>query len=367
MKADHQHDNPVDASTESPGKVRPGKRVTIQDVAKHLGVAPSTVSNALSGRRFVEAKLKRRVLAAAKELGYRPSGIARALRLQRSSTVALMIADISSTTSAESVLGIEDELLPEEYQLIICNTGYAIERETKHIDLLIENRVDGVIIMSSSLHDQNITRLQREGIRTVLLSRRNADLTTDFVGVNNEVGLAEATNHLLQLGHTRLVFLGGAATESSVAAEKIAAFRKVLAASSLEPAAVIATDFGFDDAYRVASDLFQDRTASAPTAIIAVNDITALGVIEAAFDAKLRVPHDVSVVGWDDGLLASLRSVQLTTVRQPLREMGKAAASLLLEQMRSEREEVKELIFLPTLMIRGTTAAPVDAAGYFNL
>lgn len=340
------------------------KRVTVQDIARLCGVAPSTVSNALTGRRFVELRTRRRIIATAEKLGYRPSAIARALRLQRSWTLALMVADITSPTSSQSVLGIEDEILPHEYQLIICNTGFAVERETHHINLLLEKRIDGVIIMSSSLHDQNIARLQEEHVHLVLLSRRHADVSTNFVGVDNAVGIRDAVNHLFGLGHRRFAFIGGAPNESSVTAEKMTSFRLVLAENGLEPVAICGTDFSFEDAHRTAQDLFEQRPCSTPTAIIAVNDITAFGVMEAAFDAGLRIPTDVSIIGWDDALPASLRTVQLTTVRQPSREMGRAAAHMLLQQMQSEQYGAEKIIFPPQLIVRHTTAvAPTSEAG----
>jgi LacI family transcriptional regulator len=340
------------------------KRVTVQDIARQCGVAPSTVSNALTGQRFVQPRTRRRIIATAEKMGYRPSAIARALRLQRSWTIALMVADITSPTSSQSVLGIEDEILPHEYQLIICNTGFAVERETHHINLLLEKRIDGVIIMSSSLHDQNIARLQEEHVHLVLLSRRHADVPTNFVGVDNGIGIRDAVNHLYGLGHRRLAFIGGEPNESSVTAEKMTSFRLVLAENGLEPVAICGTDFSFEDARRAAQELFGQRQSGTPTAIIAVNDITAFGVMEAAFDAGLRIPTDMSIIGWDDALPASLRTVQLSTVRQPSREMGRAAAHLLLQQMTSDEYGSEKIIFPPQLIVRHTTAAaPSNEAG----
>lgn len=336
------------------------RRPTMNDIAKHLGIAPSTVSNALSGRRFVEPELRQRILETADAVGYRPSAIARALRLQRTSTIALMIADIASSNSIHSVRAIEDEVLPHNYQLIICNTGFDEEREARHIDLLVDQRVNGVIVMSSSLHDQHIVRLQRESIHTVQLSRRSIDATADFVGVNNRAGIHAAMQHLRELGHRDLLFVGGQPATSSVTKEKVLAFAEGMDISADEAAArVVPTDFSFEDAYKTMQTVLATDAASV-TGVIAVNDMTALAVIEAALELGIRVPQDLSVIGWDDSILASLRTVQLTTVRQPMYDMGRAAARLLLQRMDDTRDEPVDLIFDPELIVRGTTA-PANA------
>ncbi|MCA9858674.1 MAG: LacI family DNA-binding transcriptional regulator [Thermomicrobiales bacterium] len=333
----------------------------MSDIAKQLGIAPSTVSNALSGRRFVEPELRQRILETADALDYRPSGIARALRLQRTSTIALMVADFGSSNSLLSVRAIEDEALPENYQLIICNTSFDEEREARHIDLLVDQRVNGVIVMSSSLHDVHIKRLQQESIHTVQLSRRSMDVSADFVGVNNFAGIESALTHLWELGHREIVFLGGQPETSSVTQEKLRAFNDGIAKRGTSPAPFIATDFSFEDGYRAMVELLEDPDRRF-TAVLAVNDMTALAAIDAALERGLRVPQDLSVVGWDDSVLASLRTVQLTTVRQPMYEMGRAAARLLLQRLNGTRDEPTAQIFDPELIVRGTTAPPAHSA-----
>lgn len=335
------------------------RRVTIYEVARQSGVAPSTVSNAVRGQRYVQPETRQRILQTAAELGYRPSAIASSLRLGRTGTLALIGADLADPFSAQILHGVTDAALAQEHQVVVCATAFDHARETQHIGLLLSKRIDGVIIMSSSLHDQNIRWLQSEGVPLVLLSRRPAEVAADFVGLDNQAGIRAAVEHLLGLGHRRIGFVGGSPADSSVTRGKIEAFVANLANHQLTPDAIVPTDFTYDSGYQAADRFFRDH--SPPSAVVAVNDVTALGVIDAALDLGLRVPKDLSVVGWDDAFPAALRTVQLTTIHQPGEDMGRAAVSLVLRQPAPEPRAPEAVIFRPWLVVRRTTGVPPEA------
>jgi LacI family transcriptional regulator len=347
-----RHDDPSRVNGAAP------ERVTIQDVARYCGVAASTVSNAITGRRPVQPATRERILQAATDLGYRPSAIARALRLRRTWTVALITANLSVSLAPEVARGVEEVALANSCHVVICNTDFDLDRETLHIDLLLDKRVDGVITLASSLHDHNITRLREEQVPFVQIGRRHVEIDSHFVGIDNRVGIRTVVDHLWGLGHRRLAFIGGTAASSSVVREKIDTFRQVLTERGLAPTAVLETGFAFQDGYRAGARLL-DGVASPPTAVVAVNDDAALGVLEAALERGLRVPEDLSIVGWDDSFPASLHRVRLTTLRQPAYQMGRAAATLLLEQLQTPPPlEPRHIIFPSQLIIRHTTAPP---------
>jgi DNA-binding LacI/PurR family transcriptional regulator len=325
-------------------------------------VAPSTVSNAFRGQRYVQPETRDRILQVAAELGYRPSAIASSLRLGKTGTIALIGADLSDPYSSQLLIGVTDGALDREYHVVVCATGFDHVRETRHVGMLLAKRIDGVIIMSSSLHDQNIQWLQREGIPLVLLSRRPTGVEADFVGLDNPAGIRSAVDHLFELGHRRISFLGGSPLESSVTREKIEAFKTSLAAHGLSPLSIIPSDFTYDDGYRATSHLLR-TTDPRPTALMAVNDVTALGAIDAALDAGFSVPKDLSIVGWDDAFPASLRTVQLTTVHQPGQDMGREAVKLLLREPSVEFPGPQTVIFRPRLIVRRTTGQPPDDEG----
>lgn len=347
-----------EAGTEAPPAGK--RRVTIYEVARQSGVAPSTVSNAVRGQRYVQPETRQRILQTAAELGYRPSAIASSLRLGRTGTLALIGADLADPFSAQILHGVTDAALAQEHQVVVCATAFDHARETQHIGLLLSKRIDGVIIMSSSLHDQNIRWLQSEGVPLVLLSRRPADVAADFVGLDNQAGIRAAVEHLLGLGHRRIGFVGGSPADSSVTRGKVEAFVANLAEYQLTPDAIVPTDFTYDSGYQAADRFFRHHSPP-PSAVIAVNDVTALGVIDAALDLGLRVPKDLSVVGWDDAFPAALRTVQLTTIHQPGEDMGRAAVSLVLREPAPEPRAPEAVIFRPWLVVRRTTGTPPAA------
>ncbi len=337
------------------------KHVTILEIARRCGVAPSTVSNTLTGRRYVQPETRKRVLEVVNEFGYRPSAIARSLRLQKSWSLAVVVGRLVDPFSARVVVGVEETALKSDYQVLVSNTNYDMDREARHVELLMDKRVDGVIIMSSSLHDQSIARLEEARVPFVLVSRRHLNIHTNYVGVDNLDGMRSAVEHLVSLGHRRVAFIGGNAEESSTTREKVDAFKQTLLQNGGNPTEIVGTDFSFAGGYRALRQLFDGHLTPFSSAVIAVNDVTAFGVMDAALELGLRVPNDLSVVGWDDVFPAALRSIQLTTVHQPAEEMGSAAAQMLIDQLgNGPSGSSVQRIFSPSLVVRGTTARIIE-------
>lgn len=333
------------------------RRPSIQDVARLCGVAPSTVSNALSGRRYVSEETRQRVLAAAEQLGYRANTLARSLRMQRSWTIGLVIANINNPFYPDIARGIEDIAAKQSWNLILCNTDYQLGRQEQALRALLDRSVDGVILASHP-NDSQIEQLVKSSVPYVLLNKGHGAISGDYVGIDNEKGAMLATEHVIGLGHKRLAFICGH-KESDAADHRLDGFIKTVIKHGLTvPDSRIAPGaFDFDSGRLAAERIL--REPDRPTAVIAASDMMALGVIGAAMDAGLKVPEDLSVVGFDDILMARMPGIQLTTVHVAKWQLGASAARFLLERIQGQAPEAyRERIYDVELVVRNTTAPP---------
>lgn len=331
-------------------------RVTISDVAKACGLAVSTVSNALSGKPYVRKNTRQKVQEAAERLGYRPSAVARALRTNLSSTVGVLVPDISNPVFSWMVRGIDDVLFGEGRSLFVCSTEGREDKQIQYMQALIDRRVDGLILISQHTHGEVIEDLLDHGPPFVLIHRRRRGHKEDYVGIDNHSGMRVAMNHLMDLGHRRIAFIRGPSTSTSVE-ERFDAYQEINAEAgiSMEANLVFQGDYTIEGGMQAGKFLLEQNPP--PTAILAANDFSALGVIEAAMRLGFRVPEDVSVIGYDDIFIANMPQVQLTTVYQPKRAIGGAAATQLLRRIDSARRgRPKEVIFPVQLRVRATTA-----------
>lgn len=340
-----------------------GKRVTIRDVAIKSGHAVSTVSNALADKRHVSEETKEHVKKVAAELGYRPSTLARALRMRLSSTIGVLVADVSNPAAPEFIRGVDDVAVREGCTILLCNTDDQESRQISQMETLLDRQVDGMILISQHVDSPAVRRLL-DKVPFVLLQRRSSRFRDDYVGSDNHGGTALSVDHLVELGHRRIGFVTGPAT-SSTAMERLEAFEAAAGARGCEIDAelIFRGDYSRDSGYR-AMEYFAALDAP-PTAIIASNDVNALGILDAANDLGIRIPEDMSVVGCDDIELASLRRIDLTTLHLPKRDMGAAATEVLLRRIHAKRAVQPREVIMPThLTVRGSSAAPREQVGF---
>jgi LacI family transcriptional regulator len=332
-------------------------RATIKDVARACGVAPSTVSNALSGSGYVRDDTRAQVLDAAKRLGYRASSVARGLRMQRSWSVGLLLADIANPWFPELVRGVEDVLWSAQINLVLCNTDYQAEKEDAYLRHLLDKRVDGLILASTGAESPAVPRLQSEGVPLVMLNRRHASVATDYVGMDNKGGVGAAVKHLVELGHRRIAFIAGRIS-SSAASERREGYLLAMAEHvGPAPAELMAQgDYSIVSGFEAARRLL--ALTPRPTAIISANDFMAYGAIDAITRAGMSVPKDMSVTGFDDILVSGLSLIGLTTVRPPTWKLGATAAELLLQRVGKKGVAPRESIILPSELVVRTTTGP---------
>jgi LacI family transcriptional regulator len=343
---------------------RSGGRATIADVAARAGVSTATVSRVLAGIGAARPETRRRVHAAARDLGYRPSRVARSLRVRATRTIGLIVTDIANPYFPEIVRAVEDAARGLDYAILLCNGGEDAEREAAYLDLLADRRVDAIIVASSGLTARHARRLQSAAVPVALVNSAPANGMLPAILSDNRAGTRMATEHLLALGHRAIGHVAGPATNAATA-ERIAGVRDALAAAGLGAKAL--TIVRGDGHAAGAGQAFDQLLARSPgtTAVVCYNDLTAAGVLAAARARSLRVPEDLSVVGFDDIELGRHLDPPLTTVAQDMTTMGRWAVERLAAELAASGPLPRpEVVYLPVeLHVRGSTAAPRRPAG----
>jgi LacI family transcriptional regulator, galactose operon repressor len=338
-------------------------RITIVDVAKAARVHPSTVSRVLNRRGELNLlpATRQRVVAAAARLGYRPSALARSLRLRRTFTLGMLVPNIDNPLFPPIIKGAEDTAQSRGYNLILCNTEDSSEREDSYLRVLRERQVDGVLIASSFMAESTIAELRRDKFPFVLVNRGSRGGDDLAVLVDNQMGVTEVIDHLVDLGHRRIGIVAGPQTtltgQQRLAAAKAALRRRRV---PFDPALVaIAEGFQQEAGYRAARRLLVGDDP--PTAIFGANDLVALGALRAAREAGLGCPDQVSLVGFNDIPFAEFFGPPLTTVHVPQREMGVQAAIMLISQIEGTAIQSRRVVMDVHLVARGSTAIAAKA------
>ncbi len=333
---------------------------TLRDVARLAGVHPGTVSRALNPqtRGLVNERTARRVLEAAEELGYRPNPIARGLRTNRSNTIGVLVPDLMNPLFAAVVRGIEDGLREGGYTPLIANTDNDSDRERVAYEAMSARQVDGFIAATARRDHWLLAEQADPDAKVVLVNRRvDSDALPAVTGDDHE-GIRLAVEHLAGLGHRRIAHLSGSQVLYT-GWSRHRGFVDAMAGLGLEldpELVVFSAAFTEREGARCCGELLLRRRDF--TAIVAGNDLLALGCYDALEQAGLRCPEDISVVGYNDMPFADRFTPPLTTVRVPHYELGATAAGLMLEQLRAADVPPRQLLLEPELVVRGSTAVP---------
>lgn len=329
--------------------------LTIKDVAERAGVSVSTVSRVLTANAPVQDATKRAVEDAIRELGYRPNGLARSLRNRETKTIGLIIPDVANPFFPEVAKGVEDAACRRGYSVILCNSGNDRTKEAMYFQVLQERRIDGVIITGSGSLDQYAHLRERDGFPIIFLDRNAEGLEVDSVEADSYGGASQAVQHLLELGHRQIAFVSGSGG-TSTGSRRRCGYTDTLAAHGIMPPPeyIMPGDFTLEAGRRAGLQLLGLNPR--PTAVFVSSDIAAIGVMMAAESLNLSIPSDLSVVGFDNTLLAVVSRPALTTVSQPKYEMGGQAVKLLLERLQKKRRKVRHLLLPTRLEVRGSTA-----------
>jgi LacI family transcriptional regulator len=328
---------------------------TIVDVAEHAGVSTTTVSRVLNGTISVNPEMSAKVRASVAALNYRPSRAARALRSRRAKTVGLLISDIQNPFFTALIRGVEDVAQQNGYSLILCNSDEDPRKERQYLEVLCAEQVSGAIIVPTSEHQPGLKMFREQRIPVVTIDRRIRDRDTDAVLVDNVRGASEAVTHLLQNGYRRVGIITGPMA-TTTGSERLEGYRQALSSAGIEydHTLVRCGSFREESGCLLAEELLDlDQPVDA---LFAGNNAMSFGVFKAIDSRGLRVPEDIGMVGFDDMPWASLRAISLTTVAQPVYELGNTAASRLFQRLLyPDVFSRQEIVLTPWLCIRGSS------------
>ena len=332
-------------------------KITINELARRSGVSPSTVSRALNDDPVISEETKRKVIQVAKELNYTPvRNRKKSSTRKRSKIIALMITDISNPFFPEIVHGVEDLAFDFGYSVSLWNTREDIEREKQYVETIKESEVDGIILGSSRIKEEQIKAIAESDIPCVIMNRIVEGLPSVFADYEN--GAYQATKYLVNLGHERIALINGpVSAQPSWWREK--GFLRALKESEKEAEENLLSfnsptvEGGYVATLKLLS------ISNLPTAIFAYNDLVALGAMKAIREKNLLIAKDISLVGYDDIFLSAYLDPPLTTVSQPKYMMGKLAADLLFRLINGEKIKNNQISFKPELIIRSSCGVRV--------
>ena len=334
------------------------KQPTILDVAERAGVSKSLVSLAMRGSDQVSASSRAAIMKAAEELGYRPNAAARSLVRRRSSILGVMLSDLHNPFFAEVVDGIDDAAVGTGYRALFTSGRRSARLESEAIETLLELRVDGLIVLAPAVGPQAAVAAARSA-PVVVVSRATRSPEIDCVTNDDRLGGERVVDHLGGLGHRHIAHIPGGG--GAGAQPRCTGYERAMRRHGLE-ALIRAVPGAYTEAggARGMEELLAKGVR--PSAVFAANDVAAIGAIEVLKSHGLRVPQDISVVGYDNTHISGLYGFNLTTVDQPRFEIGRMAVSLLLERLEGGRTEAKRVVLAPELVVRGSSAPPPAAS-----
>lgn len=334
---------------------------TMKDVAKRAGVSVATVSHVMNATRKVAPETEKRVKKIMEQLDYHPNAVARSLKTQRTHTIGLIVSDISNPFFSTLVRGAEDFAMENGYSLIVCNTDETLSKEKLYIDVLLQKKIDGMVIAPTGKSNQNLQLLLDRNVPVVFVDRTLDGIECDAVLSKNLEGAYQATKHLIEHGHRRIGIIIGL-EQVSTSRERLKGYKRALNES----------DIGFDDRLVVQAnsrvqggkEVVSELLASnhRPSAIFVTNNLMTIGAMQGLKENGLQCPRDLSLIGFDDFEWAETLTPSLTTVAQQPYKIGFEAVKLLLNNIRRERRQgsYREIRIDVKLQVRSSVASPAS-------
>ena len=338
--------------------------VSIKDVAARAGVSVGTVSNVLNRPERVAEETRTRVQLAIIALGFVRNEPARQLRAGRSRTIGLLVLDAANPFFADVSRGAEEAAASAGLAVILCNSGQDAAKESAYLNLMAEQRVQGLLLTPVDADPIRLSKLVERGMPVVLLDRRAEGAGMCSVSVDDISGGELAVSHLLEMGHERIAFIGGPTTIAQVK-DRLQGARNALARAGRDPESLVSimtTSMTVGAGRGAGERLGGLPVKRRPTAAFCANDLLALGLLQEMIRQGLDVPNDVAIVGYDDIEFAAAAAVPLTSVRQPRHLLGKTAADLLLEETQDPDNHIhRQIEFEPDLVVRASTRSRTGA------
>jgi LacI family transcriptional regulator len=328
---------------------------TMKQVAERAGVSTSTVSHVINNTRVVSEDVRERVLAVIAEMRYVPSAVARSLKNDKTHIIGVMVPNSANPYCAELIQRIEDAAFKLGYNIILCNAYDDVAKQASYLRVLMERRIDGLIFIGCAADGEVPQLLCDMAMPKVMAERDVPGVVADFVAADHERGGYLATRHLLELGHRAIACVAGPAHLPPSRA-RVLGYRRALDEAGVPFVShfLLHADFTSEGGCTALRHLL--ALPERPSAVFAANDLMAIGAICAASEAGIRVPDQLSVIGYDDIALASHSTPRLTTMAQPKQQMGEAIARLLVERILGTQTPPRREMFLPVLVERQSTA-----------
>ncbi len=324
----------------------------IRDVAKRAGVAPITVSRYINNSGYCSLEARQRIKTAIAELGYIPNRLASGLRSKRTNTLALVLTDITNPFFTTIARGVEDTASDAGYTVIYCNTDESVSEEQKYLHMLLEQRVDGILLVPALSTPDSVSFIQSHSTPIVVLDRRVSGVKVDMVRCDSDAGAYELTRLLLSLGHRRIGILSGPKGVST-ADDRVDGCERALKEAEVDFSGVQKYHGLFTQLSGYEMTLQALAKSPKPTALFAANNFIAIGALKALQDSGVRVPEDVALVAFDDLPAALITFPFLTVAAQPAYEMGQKATRLLLAKISAQAaDEFQEVILPAEIVVR---------------
>ncbi|EPN9527484.1 ribose operon transcriptional repressor RbsR [Cronobacter malonaticus] len=326
----------------------------MKDVARLAGVSTSTVSHVINKDRFVSEAIRLRVEDAIRTLNYAPSALARSLKLNQTRTIGMLITASSNPFFSELVRGVERSCFERGYSLVLCNTDGDEQRMNRNLETLLQKRVDGLLLLCTETHQPSPAIMKRyPAIPTVMMDWSPFDGGSDVIQDNSLLGGDIATRYLIDKGYTRIACVTGP-LDKTPARLRLEGYRTAMQRAGLPVAEgyEVIGDFEFAGGLRAMQSLL--ALPEPPQAVFIGNDAMAVGAYQALYQAGLRIPQDIALVGYDDIELASYMTPPLTTIHQPKDELGELAIDVLIHRMAQPELQQQRLQLTPELMVRGS-------------
>ncbi|WP_119469184.1 substrate-binding domain-containing protein [Vibrio cholerae] len=327
---------------------------TMKDIARLAGVSTSTVSHVINKSRFVSDEIAERVNNAAQQLNYAPSALARSLKMNRTKTIGMLVTTSTTPFFGEVVKGVERSCYHQGYNLILCNTEGDNQRMKASINTLLQKRVDGLLLMCSTLEGERLDVFDRyPDIPIVVMDWGPILFASDKIQDNSLQGGYMAAKHLIECGHKEIGCITGPLIRHQ-AQMRYEGYKRALAEAgiAINPDWIVESDFECEGGYQAFEKLYQ--RGKLPSALFVSNDMMAMGVIQAASQRGLRVPDDLSLIGYDDVHIAKFMTPALTTIHQPKYRLGKAAVDTLLYRLENPDTTAQVVQLEPTLVVRNS-------------
>jgi len=330
-------------------------RINIRHIAKRAGVSIKTVSRVLNNDIYVKKETKEKIINIINELNYIPNRIAKSLSSGVSNNIGFIIPDITNPFFPEIVKGASDILLSKGFYLHLCNADNNPESEDSFIRDLESMWVGGIILAPSYSENRNLEILKNTKVPLIIIDREIKNINKDLIVINNQKGAYEITKYLIENNHKKIIFLGGP-SYTMTAQNRFKGWKKAMQeANILDTNLSFWGDFAIESGYKMMENIL--NTPSSVDAVFACNDLIAIGAMEAIDNKGLKIPDDISIIGFDGIYISKFTKPKLSTYQQPIYEIGKIAAELLINRIeKTEKAKMKRLVIDGNLIIRETVA-----------